>query len=159
MIDDQNNLGLLNESNFTVDPVYTVRYCNFAQVMLSLKKTLNVVNNREMKLINEINLGSYIIITVEILLFLAIILYIYTKINLYINIYKIGKIGNITQTMYRNNEPDINYLYISILSAVFTVILLILFQIIFYFYGISFRYLGYYGPEEIIVQFMETANG
>lgn len=99
--------------------------------------SFEIIKKREKNLINNIDLGSYLLIGSVI--FIMTILLLLLKL-----LSKIIKIS------------DQENFYPSGISLVITLIILINFQIIFYFFGKNFYYVGYYGEEEIIKIFYQV---
>ncbi len=99
---------------------------------------LNVLNIREYKLIDQLNLNSYLIIIALILLLISSLFYFQLKIK---------NLERIYSTNYK-------YIKHAIKTAISTIICLVLFQIFFYNYGLSFKYIG--SSEEMIVLFINS---
>jgi hypothetical protein len=109
-------------------------------------KILDILIDNESKLSDDINMGSYMFIVIEILLLIAILCYVYLKIL---------QLSRRKQDI--NIENDIsndNNLISTILSATIVTIILMGFQVFFFFFGRNFYYMGKYGIIEIESHFI-----
>ncbi len=95
----------------------------------NITKYLEIFREREHILINKINNDIIIFICIEIFVIMLLLYIIYTK-----------KI----------------ILKKSILYSIITIFILLLFQIQMYYFGIKFKYIGYYGSSEILAIVFKT---
>jgi hypothetical protein len=148
-----------------------------------------VLNKREYILINNFNLGNYLIIVVIILLLISLLLYLYVKISIIekntevfdtdlemnpvsilarpdsmdqVSTITDSDLTLISSTKTTSQNTNITqrrnirgiYLRHAIKCGLATISCLIFYQIFFYNYGLSFKYIG--STNELIVLFMET---
>lgn len=97
-----------------------------------IEKFLDIIIERENALISSINTGSYIIIIVEILLLSSTLFYIYLLIQRLCR--KIDIKVDITET---------------IINSSITILILIAYQVQYFYFGQKFLYPGVFGLEEI----------
>lgn len=93
-----------------------------------LENLLIVLKEREYNLINEINIGAYIVIIIEIVLMLSFLSFIYMKL------------------LNKHEEFQMRDVYYSSFATIF---ILISFQIMFFYFGKEFYYIGRFGTNEI----------
>ena len=101
------------------------------------------LENREQILMNKISIFSYAIIGFEIILLIILMIVIYYKV-----LSKQKKMDMEISIPGENSNRKVKMRY-TVASSVITVMLLIMFQILFYFFGLKFQYLGSGGTEEI----------
>ncbi len=103
-----------------------------------LEQLLFVMNNREQNLINEINIGAYVIIVVEIVFMLTLLSFVYMKILI-------------------NREGFNIYLLKSTFASSFTTLfILISFQVMFFYFGLNYYYIGRFGTNEVMKRFADV---
>ena len=97
---------------------------------------MNVFIIREKKIVYDSMLTSYILILLEIMVLFLILCYLYLKINRYSRF----------EDHFSNENSSIK---IPVISSALTISLLIPFQILFFYFGKEYSYIGKYGLEEI----------
>ena len=103
-----------------------------------LENLIIVLKNRERALINEINIGAYIIIVVEIVFMLTLLAFVYMKILI--------------------NRPGFNIYLLkgTVISSLSTIFILISFQVMFFYFGLNYYYMGRFGINEIKKRFADV---
>lgn len=101
-------------------------------------KIIGILKQREYKLMENVNEGSYGIIIIIILLLVCVLLYIYKSINV------------LSETV---KYKDI------IVSSCITTFLLLCFQGMFFKFGMNFYYTGKYGSDEAVYRFIMNIKG
>ena len=105
---------------------------------------LQTLSNREKNLTQHINL--YTKLTGGLMLVALSIILIVTW----------NSIKNDTRLNMTSNDPDLNSsMFDPILTATITVSLLIAFQILFYNYGLQYKYPGSFGREELMYEIID----
>jgi hypothetical protein len=107
---------------------------------------------RENILINDINIGSYIIIIVMVCFMVSLLSYIYMRILVNTNSQVLSPRNFSTGEVLLFNISLKN----TIGSSLVVIIILINFQIFFFYFGQKFHYMGKYGTDEVIKLFAET---
>jgi len=120
---------------------------------IKLANIISVFAKRENELINQINIGSYYVIISEICIMVGILLYIYVRIS-YISAVYARRLDTWSEGM--SNEIKKTTMKDIVFPTISTIFMIICFQIFFFNFGINYRYMGYYGPNEVIYTFMNS---
>lgn len=140
---------------------------------------IDVLNEREYRLIAQLNFNSYLVIIIIIALLISLISFLYVKIGIIEWVEKTEVVDfemnefeitaeNVTENTENDQmsqishiRPNISrsiirqfYLKHAIKCAISTITCLIIYQIFFYNYGLLFKYVG--SSEELIVLFIEN---
>ena len=124
---------------YIISPLVKVELNNLINVIAKnrldpkLGVFINILIKREKNTINDLNNGSYAIIIVEILLMCSLLVYIYIGIK----------------KCYKLIEEQIN-MTPTIITSIIGVLILIVYQVSFFFLSKEFLYIGSRGLEEMI---------
>lgn len=115
---------------------------------------MTVLNKREYELINNYNLNNFFIIIILILFLTSLLFYFYVKIRTMKIVSNHLIIYSTDDKSVSDNEKKQNYIKHGIVCAVIIVVFLMLFQVLFYYCGLEFKYIE--SKDELLVLFIES---